>query len=102
MKTKTKIIVAGVAVALVAGTTVKLMSNKRIVDANVYHLSADKKVLVHADTAVFKNLDRIFSYTGTFAPLREVMITPQVHGEVTNVFFNEGDVVAQGKRLVQD
>ena len=101
MKTRTKIIVAGIAVALVAGTTVKLMSNKRIVAENVYRLDPDKKVLIHADTALFKSLDRIFSYTGTFAPFREVMIIPQVPGEVTHVFFNEGDVVAQGKRLVQ-
>ena len=101
MKAKTKIIVAGIVVALVAGTTVKLMSNKRIVEESVYRMNPDKKVLVHADSAIFKSLDRLFSYTGTFAPFREVMIVPQVHGEVTSVFFNEGDVVAQGKRLVQ-
>jgi RND family efflux transporter MFP subunit len=98
---KTKIIITGVAVALVAGTTIKLFSNKTAVDANVYRQDPEKRVLVQADTAILKNLDRMFTYTGTFVPFKEVMIIPQVHGEVKGVYFNEGDVVSQGKKLVQ-
>jgi RND family efflux transporter MFP subunit len=98
---KTRIIITGVAVALVAGTTIKLFSNKSTVEANVYRINPEKRVLVQADTATLQLLDRTFTYTGTFVPFREVMIIPQVYGEVKGVYFNEGDVVSQGKRLVQ-
>lgn len=98
---KTRIIIAGVAVALIAGTTVKLFSNKSTVEANVYRLDPEKRVLVQADTAILQILERTFTYTGTFIPFREVMIIPQVHGEVTGVYFHEGDVVTQGKKLIQ-
>lgn len=98
---KTKLIIAGVAVALVAGTTMKLFSNKSTVEANVYRLDPEKRVLVQADTATLERLNRTFTYTGTFVPYREVMIIPQVHGEVKGVYFNEGDVVVQGKKLIQ-
>lgn len=98
---KTKLIVTGVIVALVAGTTIKLFSNKNMVESNVYRLNPEKRVLVQADTAILQNLDRTFTYTGTFVPFKEVMIVPQVHGEVKGVYFSEGEVVAKGKKLIQ-
>jgi len=98
---KTKLIIAGIAVALVAGTTVKLFSNKRIVEANIYRPDLNRNVLIQADTAVLKDLNREFVYTGTFIPFKEVMIVPQVPGEVKGVYFSEGDLVTQGQTLVQ-
>lgn len=98
---KTRFIIAGVATALIVGTTMKLQSNKKIVDENIYRPDLNKKVLVQAIEAGFKVFDKIFSYTGTLTPVREVMIIPQSHGEVKGVFFKEGDVVAKGKLLVK-
>lgn len=98
---KTKIVITGVVAALIAGTTMKLFSNKQTVENNIYRLNPEKKVFVQADTAVSRSLERTFSYTGSFAPNREVMIIPQVHGEVTGVFFTEGQSVRQGSQLVQ-
>lgn len=98
---KTSFIIAGTVVALVAGASVKLMGNKQRVQENIYQFNPEKKVLVQADTAAFENLDRSFVYTGTFLPAKEVMIIPQVHGEVTGVYFQEGDHVKSGKRLLQ-
>lgn len=98
---KNKIIVIGIVVALVAATSLKLFSNKQHVEENVYMLDPNKRILVQADTATVKGLERVFTYTGSFTAYREVMIVPQVKGEVVNVYFNEGDFVQKGKTLVQ-
>lgn len=98
---KTKVIIMGVVTALLVAVTFKLKSNKQIVEANIYLPEADKKVLVEATCAELKNLEKNYSYTGTFLPNREVMLIPQVHGEVEGVYFNEGEVIRRGALLVQ-
>lgn len=98
---KTKIIIIGIVVALLVAVTFKLSSNKKIVEAKVYRPDPEKRVLVQAAKVGIKDLDRTFSYTGTFAPYREVMIVPQVHGQVERVSFDEGDIVRSGKSLIQ-
>ncbi|MEZ4972969.1 MAG: efflux RND transporter periplasmic adaptor subunit [Cyclobacteriaceae bacterium] len=98
---KTRIIIFGIAIALVLGVTVKLRSNKLEVDNNIYRPDLERNVLVKAATVMYQALDKTFSYTGTFAPNREVMIVPQVQGQVEEVYFNEGDVVRQGAAMVQ-
>lgn len=98
---KTTLIVAGAVVALIAGTAFKLADNKEAVEKNVYRRDPDGKVLVQTDTVAVQSFDRVYGYTGTFVPVREVMIVPQVHGEVTGVFFEEGDKVRSGAKLVQ-
>lgn len=98
---KTRIIIFGVAIALVLGVTAKLRSNKLEVDNNIYRPDLERSVLVKAATVMYKALDKTFSYTGTFAPNREVMILPQVQGQVEQVYFNEGDVVREGTAMIQ-
>ncbi|HEY5747302.1 MAG TPA: efflux RND transporter periplasmic adaptor subunit [Chryseolinea sp.] len=98
---KTKITIASLTVVLFVSVAFKLKNNKRAVEENVYRPDANKKVLVQADTAVVKSLHKTFTYTGTFAAFREVMLVPQVHGEVEAVYFDEGDHVVTGSRLVQ-
>jgi RND family efflux transporter MFP subunit len=98
---KTKIITVVAAVLLLGAAGFKLKTNKNTVEANIYRPDHDKKILVQAEAAQLKKFDRTFSYTGTFAPYREVMLIPQVHGEVDGIYFNEGDVVRKGKLLLQ-
>ncbi len=98
---KTKIITGAAIVILIASTAFKLLNNKEAVAEKVYRPDGKRKILVQADTIENKNLDRQYNYTGTFAPLREVMLVPQIAGEVTGIYFNEGDFVKAGKRLVQ-
>ena len=98
---KTKVIITIIAIVLVVAATFKLKSNKHVVEANIYRSDPEKKVLVQAYVAELKSLHKTFSYTGTFAPFREVMLVPQVHGEVDGIYFNEGDQVKEGKLLVQ-
>lgn len=98
---KTKIIIMSIVTVLLLAVTFKLKSNKRTVEENIYRPDLEKKVLVEAHTVALKNFDKSLSYTGTFAAYREVMLTPQIHGEVESVYFSEGDQVSQGKTLVQ-
>jgi len=99
MKTKMIIIAAASALAIAVGF--KLKSNKATVEAGVYHLDPGKKVLVQAAPVSVKGIDRSTPYTGTFMPFCEVMLVPQAQGQVTGVFFEEGEVVSRGKKLVQ-
>lgn len=98
---KTKLIIIGVITALFVSVTFKLKSNKQIVESHIYRPDADRKVLVEAARAALTSLEKTFDYTGTFLPYREVLLTPQVHGEVKKVFFNEGDIVKKGAPLLQ-
>lgn len=98
---KTKIIIISAATILSVSVAFKLKSNKHTVEGNIYRPDPGKKVLVQAEAAELKNMDHDFSYTGTFEPYREVMLIPQLHGEVESVYFDEGDKVKAGGALVQ-
>ncbi|MBA4056841.1 MAG: efflux transporter periplasmic adaptor subunit [Marivirga sp.] len=98
---KTKIIIASIVTVVLLAVTFKLKSNKRTVEENIYRPDLDKRVLVEAQLATLKNVDKSLHYTGTFAAAREVMLIPQIHGEVKSVYFHEGDHVKAGKTLIQ-
>lgn len=98
---KKKIIIIVLVLLVVSFTAVKLFSNQKAVQEKVYRPDPDKKVLVKAQVVEPKDLDKTFVYTGTLQPFREIMLIPQSEGEVTSVYFNEGDVVQQGKLLLQ-
>ncbi len=98
---KSKITILVIIVALVISVSFTLRSNKAQVEKNVYHPDVERKIVVQSGLVKSEDVDHTFSYTGTFAPYREVMLIPQLHGEVEGVFFDEGDVVKQGKTLVQ-
>ncbi|HEX6892285.1 MAG TPA: efflux RND transporter periplasmic adaptor subunit [Chryseolinea sp.] len=98
---KTKIIIISSITVLLLSVAFKLKSNKRTVEENVYRPDINKKVLVEAESVSLKNFDKPLSYTGTFTAFREVMLIPQVHGEVELVSFEEGDYVKEGKILIQ-
>ena len=89
---KTKIIIISSITVLLLSVAFKLKSNKRTVEENVYRPDINKKVLVEAESVSLKNFDKPLSYTGTFTAFREVMLIPQVHGEVELVSFEEGDL----------
>ena len=96
-----KIVIAIVALLVIALAAVKLFSNQQTVEEKVYRPDANKKILLKAQAVTPKDLDKTFTYTGTFRPFREVMLTPQVEGRVTALYFEEGSVIPEGKLLVQ-
>lgn len=98
---KTKVLIIGVITAILTMVTFTLRSNKHTVEANIYRPDPGKRVLVQAYPAVYESLSPEFTYTGTFRPFREVMLVPQVNGEVKSIYFSEGDHVAAGSLLIQ-
>lgn len=98
---KSKIIIACTVTVILVAATFKLRSNKRTVEENIYRPDMKKKVLVEAEVVAVSNVDRSLSYTGTFTANREVMLIPQIHGEVRSIHFEEGDVVKKGTTLLQ-
>ncbi len=98
---KTKFIIGSLAAVIIVSAAFKLRSNKHTVEENVFRPDANKTVPVQTAAVETKALSKTINYTGTFAPNREVLMIPQVHGQVTGVYFNEGDFVAKGKLLVQ-
>lgn len=54
------------------------------------------KVAVHAVAAVAKLLPYKYSTIGTVVPLQEVVVQPQISGKLTDILFNEGDMVKEG------
>jgi RND family efflux transporter MFP subunit len=98
---KTKLILSTMALLLLISVAFTLRSNKATVEKNVYRPEPDKKLLVHTSTAIKQDVAQEYSYTGTFAPYREVMLTAQIYGEVKGIFAEEGDFVRAGKTLVQ-
>lgn len=99
MKKKLILLSAGVIVFVAVAFTLK--DNQAKVRENVYRPDPGKKVLVKANVVSRQTVEESFVYTGSFAPYREIMLSPQAHGEVDAVYFEEGDIVKQGKLLVQ-
>lgn len=95
------LITGGVAALLIVSVAFKLKSNKHTVEENVYQPEPDKRVLVKGYTVRSEDFDKTYAYTGTFEAYREVLMIPQVHGQVEEVLFEEGDQVSIGQVLVQ-
>ncbi len=98
---KTKVIMLSIVVILLVSVAFTLKKNKATVEKNVYRPDTEKHVLVRVGQVKRKALENRFGYIGTFAPSREVVLMSQVHGEVTGVYFEEGDEVRAGKTLIQ-
>jgi RND family efflux transporter MFP subunit len=98
---KSKLVITAVVLLLFAATAAKLIANKEAVDQKIYRPDPQQKMLVQATTILPGSFSQKLVYMGTFAPNREVMIMPQIQGEVTGVYFQEGDYVQQGKVLAR-
>ncbi|HEY5507398.1 MAG TPA: efflux RND transporter periplasmic adaptor subunit [Paludibacter sp.] len=97
-----KNIITIVIIALVLGAAgYKLAANVEVAKNKAYIPELSKAVVVKAQEVVKSDFNYEFTYSGTFIPNREIMLTTQSQGEVKGVYFKEGDVVGQGKLLLQ-
>lgn len=78
----------------------KLAGNVEVAKNKAYLPELNKSVIVQAQTIGKSGFDMQFNYSGTFAPNREIMLTPQAQGEVKGVYFTEGQQVGAGKVLL--
>ncbi|GGA88508.1 MexH family multidrug efflux RND transporter periplasmic adaptor subunit [Puia dinghuensis] len=89
--------VAGIA-ALAA---FKLNSNKKDVEARVYHPDLDLAATVQADTVKESPFSKATQFLGSFAANREVSIASETSGKVITVGVQEGNQVGQGSLVAK-
>ena len=98
---KKKIIIAIIALAVVGVMGYILAGNMEKAKSKPYISVQNKSVIVKVETVAKQALNIDFAYSGTFIPYREVMIIPQTQGEVTGVYFKEGQTVTKGSLLAK-
>lgn len=98
---KKYVVVATIVIVIVVLLVFKLASNVRTVQEKIHIPDTNKVVLVKATSVQKKKLGTKLIYTGTFQPNQEIMLMSQIPGEVKAVYFKEGDIVSQGKVLLQ-
>lgn len=65
------------------------------------YVSAASAVAVHTVTAAPQPLPYKYNTIGTVVPLQEVVVQPQVSGKLTDILFNEGDMVTEGRIIAK-
>ena len=96
MSRKTLIVVAFLAASLVGGFAMKVISDRSKVDN-----SKDKKIAVTVDVAKIQEVPIEIRSIGNVVPYSVVNVVPQVGGQLTKVFFTQGDFVRKGQLLFQ-
>lgn len=92
------VVIAGI---LVAAMAFKLVSNKKEVEAKVYHPDVNTAVAVQVDTVKSGRFDLTATFTGSFSPNREVVIGSETSGKVIKVNVQEGSHVSRGQLIAQ-
>src|ERR1041385_7268460 len=88
-KRKKLIIFAVLGVALVALASLAVLKKK------------DALITVQTEKVARRNLIETVVANGKIQPVKQVVISPEVAGEITKLPFKEGDRVKQGDLLVQ-
>ena len=96
MPRKTLIVVAFLTALLVGGFAMKVISDRSKVDT-----SKDKKIAVTVDVAKIQEVPIEIRSIGNVVPYSVVNVVPQVGGQLTKVFFTQGDFVRKGQLLFQ-
>lgn len=98
---KRVIIIVIVAVVLVGVIVVKLMSNKKEVEAKVFINDVTAAVLVKTSKPGMHSFESSLSFLGTFEPSRQNTIGSDANGKLVSIRFEEGDQVKQGQLLAK-
>lgn len=98
---KRVIIIVIVAVVLVGVIVMKLMSNKKEVEAKVFINDVNAAVLVKTSNPSMHSFESSLSFLGTFEPARQNTIGSDANGKLVSIRFEEGDQVKQGQLLAK-
>lgn len=101
MKIRNFILVLVIIIGLITITVLKLLNNKKSVEAKVYIPDLNTPVLVEVASPTIHTFSDEFSYLGTFDPYRQNIIGAETGGKVITVSFSEGDRVGQGSVLAK-
>lgn len=100
MKKSTKVIIVVVAV-LVAAIALRLINNKKEIKSKVYQPDTTMSVAVQIDTVKAGEFDLKVSFTGSFSPNREVIISSETSGKVVATNVKEGAHIKAGHVIAQ-
>jgi RND family efflux transporter MFP subunit len=98
---KKKIIYIVVILAIIAGTAIRLKSNKETTQNKVYQYNKELAVHVQADTVQLENVENGTFYTGTFEPNKETKMSADIQGKINAVLVDAGSEVSKGQSLIQ-
>ena len=102
MNTITKTVLTLVIVgALVTAVAFKLTSNKEELSEKIYQPDVNTAVMVQVDSVKMARFDQSVTFTGSFAPNREVTLGAETTGKVIKVNIQEGSRVAAGSVIAQ-
>lgn len=96
---KISYIIAGV--IIIALVVFKLASNKKESNAKVYHYDKEAPIEVETITVKASTLNTEDTYAGTFEANREVKITADIQGKITEMLVDLGSEVKKGQALIQ-
>lgn len=90
------LIVAFIVAVLLGGLIMKVIADRSKVDNG-----KDKKIAVTVDVAKIQEVPIEIRSIGNVLPFSDVNIVPQVGGQLTKVYFTQGDFVRKGQLLFQ-
>ena len=79
----------------------RLAGNKQEALSKVYHYDKEKAISVQVDTVRAGSASEERAFTGTFDPDREVKVSAEVQGKITDMLVDVGSRVTKGQPLVQ-
>ena len=97
-KTVLTVVIAG---ALLAAVAFKLTNNKEELTEKIYQPDVNTAVMVQIDSVKMARFDQSVTFTGSFAPNREVTLGTETTGKVIKVNIQEGSRVAAGSVIAQ-
>lgn len=98
---KKKILIIAVVLGVVIAIGMRLAGNAEVAKTKAYMPDLNKAVMVQVQTIQKSSFDMELSYSGNFAPNREIQLMPLAQGEVTGVYFAEGKQVSAGQILLK-
>ena len=96
-----RIIIVLALISTLGLTAWTLLGNKEKVEDKVYKPNPDQKVGVRTAVAELRNLSQETEFLGSFSPNRVVEVRPQAGGQITQLPFEEGQLVGSGRLMAK-
>lgn len=88
-------------IAILALVVIKLVSNKKATQEQVYQYDKEQAISVETQIIGLENVEAESSYTGTFEPNKEVKISAENQAKINRFHVDLGDHVKKGQNLIQ-
>ena len=97
-----RVIIIGIGAVVVIGLgAMKLMSNKKAVEAKLYIRDASEAILVESTRPTIHTFESSLSFLGTFDAARQNNVASDGSGKLVKLYVEEGDVVSAGQPIAK-